>query len=341
MYNPNSGYGQAILNMVAAQVPTFGRVFVVFDPDDVDEGNFQMMENIMRADPNGQLRFFARNLSDGTTPIEQAYNAAESNNNDVILLDANSTHLLSTGMTVSKNRVHFIGMDGGDRYVQQGAKIGNGSSDATAFVWKTTGVRCSYRNIKFIQNSTNAAALTVYQEGGEGTLMKNTSVTFGVANNLGGATTYEVVMGGDSCTYVNCQFGQDTLLTSAARKVMIIDQVNGFECKSNVFIDCTWLISSSNAGAEAIGMAAAGDILFTNHFIRPSFIASLDSAGGVACTRAVTTANGTTKGTILLSYPMVHGFDDVGTNGSNNDNLRVFSHAPSAVNITSAAPTTA
>jgi len=88
-------------------------------------------------------------------------------------------------------------------------------------------------------------------------------------------------------------------------------------------------------------MAAAGDILFTNHFIRPSFIASISTgAGSIACTKAVSTADGTVNGTILISYPVVHGFADLGINGTNNDNLYVFSHVPSAVDITSSQPTT-
>lgn len=341
MYSFDKGYGQAMLNLIVSQVPALGRIFVVLDPDDTDENNYHVLQDILKPDPDGQIRVFATNAADGTTPLEQAYAAVESNNNDVIVLDANSTHMLSAGLTISKNRVHFIGFDGGGRLVQQGAKI-QGPADADeAFLIKNTGVRNSFRNIKMIQASTNAAALTVYQEGGEGTYMENVSITFGVVDNLDGATTYEIVHGGDSCTYKNVQFGQDTLLTSAARSVMLIDQVTASqEFKSNIFVDCTWLVSSSNNGAQAIKMAAAGDILFTNHFIRPSFLASLDSAGGVACTKAVSTANGTVKGTIYISYPMVHGFSDIGVNGTNNDNLYVFSHAPSAADITSAQPTT-
>lgn len=275
------------------------------------------------------------------TTLEGAYNAAVTNRNDIILMSAGSaSHALSAGLTWSKSRIHVIGLDGGDRLVQQGTKVTTASDADEAFVIKVTGVRNSFRNIKFIQASTNAAALTVLQEGGEGTLYKNCSFTFGVADNLDQTGANEVVMGGDSCTFIDCQFGQDTLLTSAARSVMLIDQVNGFECKSNVFRDCTWLVSSSEAGAQALSMAAAADILFTNHLVRPSFIASLDSAGGVACTKAVSTANGTTKGTILISYPMVHGFTDIGVNGTNNDNLYVFSHVVSAADITSAQPTT-
>lgn len=335
MYNQNSGYGQALLNMVASQVPTFGRVFVVLDADDTDEENYQRMQEVMKNDPNGVIRFY--------TNAETALANLESNNNDVVLLDANSSHVLSTTGTLSitTNRSHWIGMDGGERLVQQGTKIQNAAADTDAYVFKNTGVRNSFRNLKFIQNSTNAAAVNVAQMGGEGNLYKNCSFTFGVADNLDLTTASEVICGEDSGTFIDCQFGQDTLLTSAARTIFTIDQVTSSqEFKSNIFKDCTWIGSSSDAGLQAISMAASGDILFTNHFIRPSFIASLDSAGGIACTKAVSTANGTTKGTILISYPMVHGFDDVGINGTNNDNLYVFSHVPSAANITSAKPTT-
>ena len=284
-------------------------------------------------------RYSAKNVF---TTLAGAYAAVTTNRNDIIYLSGQSTHSVTTGIAWSKSRIHVIGLDGGGRLVQQGSKVQTATADTTAYVIKNTGVRNTFRNVKFIQASTDALALHVLEEGGEGNLYDHCSFTFGVVSNLDLTTASEVIMGGDSDTFTWCQFGQDTLLTSAARSIMTIDQVTASqECKSNVFADCTWLGSSSDAGLQAISMAAAGDILFTNHFIRPSFIASLDSAGGIACTKAVSTANGTTKGTILISYPMVHGFDDVGINGTNNDNLYVFSHVPSAANITSAKPTTA
>jgi hypothetical protein len=332
-WNQNSGWGQALLGHIASIVPAFGNILVVMNSSNSDEKNFGILKQIADVDGDGRVRFF--------TSLASAIDEAESNNNDVILLDSNSSHVLATGEALTKSRIHFIGMDGGHRLVQQGAKIQTTDAAAVAYVLKNTGTRNSFHNIKFIMNDTNAAALNVVQEGGEGTLYKNCSFTFGVADNLDLTTATEFLMGGDSCTFINCQFGQDTLLTSAARSVMKIDQVtSGQECKSNIFKDCTWMVSSSSADALLISMAAAGDILFTNHFIRPSFIASLDSAGGAAITKAVTTANGTTKGTIYISYPMVHGCTDIGVNGTNNDNLYVFSHVPSAADITSAQPTT-
>src|SRR3990167_9392760 len=313
-------------DMVRANVLTNGEIFWVVEDSDTD---FSVLTQ----------RYGNKNVF---TTLNAAYAAATTNRNDVIFLSGNTTHALSSGLEWTKNRVHVIGLDGGDRLVQQGSKVQTATADTTAYVIKNTGVRNTFRNVKFIHASTDALALHVLEEGGEGNLYDHCSFTFGVVSNLDLTTASEVIMGGDSDTFTWCQFGQDTLLTSAARSIMTIDQVTASqECKSNVFADCTWLGSSSDAGLQAISMAAAGDILFTNHFIRPSFIASLDSAGGIACTKAVSTANGTTKGTILISYPMVHGFDDVGINGTNNDNLYVFSHVPSAANITSEKPTTA
>ena len=325
MYNQNSGYGQAILNMVTAQVPAFGRIFVVFDPDDTGSKNYQMMQSIAQADPQGQIRFFGTNASDGTTPLEQAYAAAQSNNNDVILLDGHSAHLLTTGLAVTKSRVHFIGMDGGDRLVQQGAKVQNPATDTAAYVIKVTGVRCSFRNIKFIQSSTNAAALTVAQLGGEGNLYKSVSFTFGVADNLDQATAFEVVNGEDSSTFIDCQFGQDTLLTSAARAVMSVDQVtSGQEFKSNRFRGCTFMISSSSGTAAFIRLSAVGDILFSNTFDDCNFVASVDSAGGAALAEAVQTGTGTTKGTLLFGYPRTFNVTNFATATSGrNTNVQV------------------
>lgn len=304
---------------------------------------------VLGASGIGNIYFVdATNGSDGNSGLsaDQAFKTlavayAAASSGDTIALSTNSTHSLTAGIAWTKSRINLVGLDFHGRLVQQGAKVQLATAATSAYVLKVTGTRNSFSNIKFIQAATAATGLHVLEEGGEGTLYQNCSFTFGVADNLDLTTASEVIMGGDSCTFSDCQFGVDTLLTSAARSVMTIDQVtSGQECKSNIFRDCTWLISSSEANALMLSMAAAGDILFTNHIIRPSFLASLDSAGGVALTKGVTTANGTTKGTIYISYPMVHGITDLGVNGTNNDNLYVFSHVPSAADITSAQPTT-
>ncbi len=330
--NQNNGYGAALLSMVQNQLGVFGNVFVVMNAANTDEGNYKHMQDVMKSDTDGRIRFY--------TDLATAYAATESNNNDVILLDANSSHSLTTTLTVSKSRVNFIGMDGGDRLVQQGAKVQNSGNPAEATVIKVTGTRCSFRNIKFIQTSTDAAALNVLQEGSEGALYKNCSFVFGVADQLDETTSSEVLCGSDSATFLNCHFGADTLLTSAARTVFKIDQVTASqEFKSNVIKDCIFTISSSDADALFISMAAAGDILYTNLFINPIFQASVDTAGGIALTKGVTTANGNTKGTINLYNPCAFNVTDVGVNGTNNDGLQAYGAASTGTDLVGLAPT--
>lgn len=312
MANGNVSYGRALMDMTKAIIPTFGNIFVVMSTSDYADPNYNTNLNVFPTDTDGRVRFF--------TSLEDAYTAVSSNNNDVILLDAHSTHSLSAGLAMTKNRVHMIGMDGGSRLVQQGAKVEVSGAVNTAYVLKNTGVRNSFRNIKFIQSSTHANALTVLQEGGEGGLYENCSFVFGVADNLGGTTAHEVLAGSDSTTYLNCLFGSDTLLTSAARSVFHIDQVTASqEFKSNILRECTFLISSSSSTATFVRLDAIGDVLFTNLFDRCSFIASVDSAGGAAIANASQTGTGTVKGGLYYAYPSVFNVTDfsVATNGWN------------------------
>ncbi|MCR4307038.1 MAG: hypothetical protein NUV80_00575, partial [Candidatus Berkelbacteria bacterium] len=269
----------------------FGRVFVVFDADDTSSPAYDEMISLMDVDPKGVVRFY--------TSLESAYAACTTNNNDVILLDARSSHVLANGIAWSKSRINVIGMDGGDRLVQQGAKVQTTDAVGDAYVLKVTGVRNSFRNIKFIQVDTNAAALHVLEEGGEGSLYKNCSFTFGVVDNLDLTTATEVLCGSDSATFKECLFGTETLLTSAARTVFTIDQVTtSQEFKSNILKDCVFMISSSSATAKLISVVANTDVLYTNLWDNCTFMASVDSAGGAAITNAVQSIGSLVKGTL-------------------------------------------
>ena len=317
-WNKNSGYGQALLNMVQAQVPTFGNILIVFDPDDSDEKNYQHMQEIMSPDYDGQIRFY--------TNLQTAYDAAESNNNDVILVDANSTHVLTAGLDWSKNRVHLIGMDGGDRLVQQGTKVWLTTAATTAYVIKVTGVRNSFRNIKFIQAATAGTGLTVMQEGGEGTLWKNCSFIFEVADNLDQTNCYEVIAGSDSATYIDCEFGQDNLVTSVARTVFCLAVVTtGQEFKSNRLRNCTFVINSSSADALFISGAATSSIKFTNLFDNCRFLATINAtSSSIALTKGITTPNGLVEGSLMFANPVGMNVTNLVVNGTNNDNCLVY-----------------
>ncbi len=319
-YNQNSGYGRALLDMVHGIVPVFGRVFIVCDPDDSADPNFQKLQEVCSTDSTGVLRFY--------TSLKEAYDATTTNNNDVILLDAHSAHVLTTGLTVSKSRVHFIGMDGGERLQAQGARVQTTDAAAVAYVIRNTGTRNSFRNIKFTMNDTNAAAIHCFEEGGEGTLFKNCSFIFSVVDNLDLTTASEFVCGSDSATYIDCTFGAATLTTTASggRTVCLYDAVTGGATtpRDNVFRNCIFTIESSDAGSLFVSMAASGDAKGINNFDNCTFIASLVSGGGIALTKAVSTANGLTDGIFCYGYPRAYNVANFGTNGTNNDNLYVI-----------------
>lgn len=311
-----------MLQAICAQqgVMTLGRIFLVMPTSDP---NYDMWEQILKPDAEGKVRLF--------NTIADAYAAVTSNRYDTILLSAHSTHSVSAGIDWTKNRVNVVGMDGGDRLVQQGSKIELSGAVDSAYVLKNTGVRNSFRNIKFIQSSTHANALSVLQDGSEGSLYKNCSFIFGVVNNLDETTAHEVIAGSDSATFLNCTFGCDTLLTSAARSVFHIDQVSAWEFKSNILRECIFIISSSSSTATFVRLNAVGDILFTNIFDRCIFVASVDSAGGAAIAEASQTGTSTVKGVLCYHYCSVFNVTDFSTATSGrNTATQVVAAVPTA-----------
>ena len=321
MYNLNSGYGAQLAAQIAAAVgPVFGKILVVCATGE-EQQKQNMLRNMFIPDADGEARFY--------TTLEAAYADATSNADDIILLAGGSSHTLVAGIAWTKSRVHVIGMDGGYRLTDQGAKISSSATDTTGYLLNVTGTRNSFINLKLIQNSTNAAALNVLITSGEGNVYKNCSFIFGVATNLGGPTAQEVSIGEDSGTFINCQFGADTLLTSGARQVMLVKSV-GTEMKSCYFVDCDFKISSSSATATFIRLNAITDILFTNLFKNCTFQASVDTAGGIALTGgAIITGTGTAKGTLNFYYPGF--FNCGGSLAAGGSNAAVQVVAPASV----------
>ncbi len=277
--------------------------------------------------------------TDALQTIAAAYALASSG--DTIALSTSASHSLTTGLAVTKSRINFIGLDFSGRQVQQGAKVTLSGAIASAYVLKNTGVRNSFVNIKFIQSSTDATALTVIQEGGEGALWQNCSAVFGVADNLGSVNAHEVVAGSDSATYVDCTFGADTLLTSAARSVFHIKQVTtSQEFKSNILQNCNFIMSSSSSTATFVRLDTVADILFTNLFKDCTFVASVDSAGGAAIAEASQTGTSTVKGGLYYVRPACFNVTDFATATSGrNANTQVVAAVSVAAAIEGIKPT--
>jgi len=303
-YNQNSGYGRALLdrlNNVAASVcPTFGRILVVMSPDDSADPNFHILQEVCKNDPDGDVRFF--------TTLLAAYTAATTNNNDVILMDAHSVHVIASQIAWSKSRIHVVGMESSGRYTEQGTRIQGTVAAATAALIKVTGTRNTFRNIKFIQNDTNAAAINVVISAGSSTLWKDCSFIFEVTDNLDLTTATEMLCDEAGGTFDHCVFGNDSIVSSAARAVLTFDQVTGAAssdgAKHCTFIDSMWTIMSSSADAVFIKVADTAGVKFRMTFINPVFQAAINAAsGGITLTDAVASATGLINGNLLFVNP--------------------------------------
>jgi len=138
-------------------------------------------------------------------------------------------------------------------------------------------------------------------------------------------TATEVLCGSDSATFLNCEIGTETLLTSAARTVFTIDQVTtSQEFKSNRIENCNFVISSSETTATLLATAANTDVLFSNLFKNCTFVASIDSAGGVALAVAAKTSASLVKGILAFHMCAAYGCTDFATDAVGNDALYVY-----------------
>jgi len=262
-YNQTNGYGMALLNRINSIIPVMGRILVVCPSTDA---NYDILTQVVKNDPEGRVRLF--------TTVAAAYDAATTNANDVIALSGNSTHTVTEMLTVAKNRIHFIGMDGGGRLTAQGAKISMGVTGVAADLAPVliTGVRNSFRNIKFINASTTNQSLYGLIDNGEGTLIENCSAikTAGL-DDAGWANFW---MAGDSATIRNCVFGQSNTPSAVAHFGILIDGKTGGATDGtvkenyleNIYINMS--VSTAAAATACFIKVADGSALNFNNVIK-------------------------------------------------------------------------
>lgn len=258
--NQNRGYGAALLYAVASKVPTFGNIFVVLNSSDTDETSYFNAQDVFVDDNSGRVRFF--------TDLATAYAATESNNNDVIVLDGNSTHTLTSMLTISNSRVHFFGLDallGNNRAYGQSTKISlTATTGATNIATiKNTGIRNSFHGIKFVNASTVAEGIYCFVDGGEYTYMENCEVYKSTDLDVTGAA--EFVCNADSPTYVNCTFGSLADARSGAvvrANVLFTKELagTGLVTRDATFRNCNFWIQCTSTANRFVYGANATDI---------------------------------------------------------------------------------
>jgi hypothetical protein len=297
-YNRDSGFGRAILSNLHNIVPSFGRVFVVFDPDDTANPSYDIMMRLMDSDPMGVIRF--------QTTLDGAYDQIYSNNNDVILLDAYSQHTLTSVLAMSKNRFHIFGMDGVNGRVQgQRARIAIGGTGATnTSAIRMTGVGCSFRNLKISSSNTSTSALWAFEDGGEFFVAENCHfVREGVLTTT---TAADILLNGDSSHYKNCMFGYTSQAITANGNRPCVDlgreQITGKVARDVIMDDCIFLRQSKDADNSFIYASGATDV--ERMFLLRNPIFWSDALSTTTMDECISGAASLTTGQILAMNPV-------------------------------------
>ena len=272
--------------------PVLGNIFVVMNEDDSDENNYQNMQDLFPVDYKGRIRFF--------TSLSNAYDATESNNNDIILIDGNSSHSQAM-ITVSKNRIHFIGMDGGGRLNSQGSKISTPATDvaASVAVIKNTGTRNTYKNLKIIQQGTNVAQTSGLIDEGEGTYVKNCEME---VNSLLTTVTQGVLFAGDTCHYEDCQVGNSTVYHDVSLQApMTITPSGGATARYSYFVNCNFIQFTADTDSPCVQVLTAAGFIGWIAFQNCNFVNAKKGNGATAGgAMAAGVANAGTAGYLLF-----------------------------------------
>lgn len=271
--------------------------------------------------------------------IAKAYSLATTNKDDVIVLVGNATHTLTEMLTVSKNRVHFVGVDGSfGRYYGQNAKIDLGVTAVATDIGTilNTGVRNSFHNIKFVNSNTVAQGLYCFVEGGEYTVIDRCEIYKDTL--LNGTTASELVMNGDSAQVIGCTIG-----SSANACVGDVIRANvritkglagaGKVARDVVFESCRFLKKASHVNNRFFYGANATDVERMFHIQNCTFYtAKLSSATPAQCVAA---AAQQTEGDILLDNCVSIGNTKLSTTTGVYINGVVPTYATSGISVAS------
>ena len=236
--------------------------------------------------------------------VAKAYSMATTNKDDVIALIGSASHPVTEMLSVTKNRVHFIGVDGTDgRFYGQNAKIAMGVTTAATDIGavSNTGVRNSFKNIKFTSANTKAESIYTFVEGGEYTVLQNCEFYKETDLDVTGAA--ELVMNGDSAQVIGCTIGSLANAISGAviRPCVLLTKGvagSGKVARDVTFIDCQLWRKAGHVNNRFVYGANADDVERMLLMERCKFVSN--ALGAATPAAAVGFGSAQTAGTVLL-----------------------------------------
>lgn len=194
--------------------------------------------------------------------LSAAYDACATNNDDLIIIDGDSTVVETAMIDWSKNRITVIGANG-NRLFGQAAKVSMGVTTAATDIalLKVTGVRNNFIGIKFISNNTKDESLYTIAEGGEYTTYINCE--FYKSSHLDETAAAEFLHNGDSTQFFNCTFGSSANIIADDKirpNVLLSATLSGKKCRDTYFENCLFLSKAGGTEHVAVYGANATDV---------------------------------------------------------------------------------
>ena len=247
--------------------------------------------------------------------ISKAYSLATSNYHDLIVLSATGAHAATDELAVTKNRVHFWGMDAVARYYGQRSRWTMGVTTGTAIaIVQNTGVGNTFSNIKFDSSDTLSTSKYAFAEGGEYTVLENCEIYS--SGQVSVASAAQLLMNGDSALVRACTIGSlATAMTAANTNVLLTrETIAGKVCRDVTFDNCLFWLNSTSATASHFHATTATDVERMLLIKDCAMVVAKLSSATVGDAVIVDTAQ--TEGQILLQNTYNYNSTAIGTTGS-------------------------
>ncbi len=273
---------------------------------------------------NGSDGYRGKSVKRAFKTVQKALDTVTTDKHDVIVLSGVAAHAITDELTITKNRIHFVGLGGGSRYMGQRTRFEMGVTTGTAIaIVKNTGVGNTFTNIKFRSTDTLAASLYAFADGGEFTQCTNCS--FEKATDLNQITAAELLANGDTCYYKNCTIGNMIYEVSVARACILFTQgkIAGKVARDTIFEDC-FILNKTSATTAVMGKATTSDIERLCIFKNCTFASAKTGSATMALVFGI--ASALTDGEIILQDCVVQNITNVAVNTAG-----VYTNSPTPV----------
>jgi hypothetical protein len=195
--------------------------------------------------------------------LSKAIATVTTDNNDVIFIDGDSTIVEAAMVTLSKNRVHIVGINGPAGHYGAGAKVSCTLATVATNIatFKNTGVRNTFTGIKFMNSNLVAEGLYSVAEAGE--YARYFNCEFYKDTDLNENLAAELLHNGDSAQFYNCTFGSTANIIADDKirpNVLFSATIAGAKCRDSYFENCLFFSKAGGTEHVAVYGANATDV---------------------------------------------------------------------------------